>query len=265
MRVPNLLPRILCRTTLTFAALSGIGATAAHGTTLPVPITAATCVAYAGGSASDPTSCALSGLPASLNVNASLTLSPAVMLSAHADYAGGINLGGQASTSAQYYFQVEGGVDGDVVPLLIQTSLSSSGSGGAGASLRVHTSAELVDQEVDVCTNPNGFCAVPSTFSGSLETHASSGAVGDYINIFASAGVGDSLTPETAASVDPFIFIDPSFANASGYSIVLSDGVGNAVSPVPEPAAALMTITGILLVVTTRRRRPMGRQACRGI
>ena len=54
------------------------------------------------------------------------------------------------------------------------------------------------------------------------------------------------------AIVDPHIFIDPSFALASLYSVVLSDGVGNEVPPqfgepiaTPLPAALPLFATGL--------------------
>ena len=65
-----------------------------------------------------------------------------------------------------------------------------------------------------------------------------------------------SLGPEdSSASADPLIVIDPSFANAANYSIVLSPAVANAVeSAVPEPKYVLLIGAFAGLVWVTRSR-----------
>jgi hypothetical protein len=71
-----------------------------------------------------------------------------------------------------------------------------------------------------------------------------------------------SLGPEdSSVSADPLIEIDPSFANAADYSIVLSPGVANAVeSTVPEPSYFLLI--GVLAVLAgSIRRRAAHRNA----
>lgn len=53
-------------------------------------------------------------------------------------------------------------------------------------------------------------------------------------------------TTTVDALVDPMISFDPSF-NSTGYSLVLSPGVGNAFDPVPEPSTLFMTGAMILI------------------
>lgn len=88
-----------------------------------------------------------------------------------------------------------------------------------------------------VCTD--GTCGTTDiSFSGILSTRARSGDLGDFLNLHiqASASGTARLFPKSAsASVDPFLFVDPDFPNASLYGIIVSPGVGNAqIAAVPE-------------------------------
>jgi hypothetical protein len=65
----------------------------------------------------------------------------------------------------------------------------------------------------------------------------------------------DSIFTNTAlasAAVDPIFMIDPSFADASNYSIVVSAGVGN-MSPVSESNNWLLMLTGLGIFVGLSR------------
>ena len=54
-------------------------------------------------------------------------------------------------------------------------------------------------------------------------------------------------------------FVDPTFAIASGvadpasYQIVLSDGIGNSASAVPEPSSGLLVLVGLGCLIMARR------------
>jgi hypothetical protein len=153
----------------------------------------------------------------------------------------------------RYFFEVTGGNPGDVVPILISISLSSTGSDpslGIGfAGLNLHTGA-AGDSALAVCTD---VCAA-SSFMGTLQTRASSGDTTNELDLQVEASVGgNNVLPESAsATADPFIFIDPRFAGASLYSIVVSPGVANA-SAVPEPAGGLLVIFGIAILAGFRQ------------
>lgn len=66
------------------------------------------------------------------------------------------------------------------------------------------------------------------------------------------------MRPQTAALVlflgVPAAPLAPGF-DATGYSIELSEGVGNSV---PEPGEALLTSAGAAVLLLLRRRRPSG-------
>jgi hypothetical protein len=47
------------------------------------------------------------------------------------------------------------------------------------------------------------------------------------------------------AYVDPYVQIDPSFADAADYRLVISDGIGNSPpGPIPEPSTWAMMLLG---------------------
>ena len=65
---------------------------------------------------------------------------------------------------------------------------------------------------------------------------------------------GNASGGQVSAFVDPQFIIDPSTLNAAAYSILLSDGVGNA-APVPEPSTPMLWAAGILFCASRRIRR----------
>jgi hypothetical protein len=224
---------------------------------LPAPTTLAHC-AVDKTVFDDPFHCALG----SGNAIATLALSPFVSLSAQAisppvDADGAHGSGAMATVT--YYFQVLG-PPGDIVPILIATSLKAAGthpSLGIGfATLSIHTTA-AGDSVVAVCSN--GTCGGGSSFVGMLSTRARSGDL-NTISMQVEGSTGSSLTSgnSATASVDPFIFIDPSFAGASLYSIAVSPGVANAAA-VPEPASRVLVALGALVLAlaaaASRKRR----------
>ena len=196
------------------------------------------------------------------NAVASITLSPFVSMSAEASLPVP-GLGSLSSASAQvtlrYSFEVVGGNPGDVVPLLVDTSLATN-SGPVTLSTMALAEIALIDPsgrnlvQAGACTATLlAFCP-PSfntgSFSGSLAIGALAGGVyGVYMEIDASALdlPGVNALPFANAEADPLIRIDPAFAGAGRYGIALSPGVGNAL-PVPEPGAAVSLALGLAVV-----------------
>jgi hypothetical protein len=226
-------------------ALVGLQATAA--TILPAPTTLADC-AVDTLRVLNPTSCVLNFAG---NASASVTLSPFVILTAEAGSppVDGIVHGAAASAVVTYSFAVTGGNPGDIVPILIATNLSSLGSDpshGIGfAELSVHTGA-AGDSFVVVCSNATCGTAA-SSFSGVLRTRATSGDTSNGLTLQVAASTGDSLLATSAsASADPFIVIDPDFAGAALYSILVSPGVGNVeITATPEPATVSLLLNAV--------------------
>src|SRR5215831_17839437 len=188
---------------------------------LPDPTALAHCDIGGGNVHDDPTSCSLGILDTAF---ASVTLFPFVSLQAQAasPIAPGIH-GAGANGSTTYSFQVIGGSPGDIVPLLIATTLTTTGSDlslGIGfAALTVTTSAVGTMTLKAVCSD--GTCGTTAhAFSGTLSTKAKSGDVDQlFLQVQASVGGNSTFAEFASASADPFIFVDPAFPNAHLYNI----------------------------------------------
>jgi hypothetical protein len=224
-----------------FAALPGF---ADPSITLPPATSVAECTSVLGVVVDDPVSCSAGGGVAQA------TLSPFAGVSAQATAGSDMSAGGFAALN--YNFEVVGGNVGDVVPLLVTANLATIANSVSDAFASITVTTSLNTEEVVACTN-EGPCT--PGFSGSFGISAQSGS-GSTIHLEVVAGQVSSLGPEnSSASADPLIVIDPSFANAANYSIVLSPGVANAVeSPVPEPNCVVLIGFFAGLAWATRRR-----------
>ncbi len=246
------------QTLFRLALLSGLVALRAPASTLLTPVTTTADCAAGSTRILSPASCVLNFADTAL---ASLTLTPFVSLTAQATSPPNDSVihGAGASAVVTYSFEVTGGNPGDIVPVLIATSLATFGSDpqhGIGfAELLVHTGA-AGDSFVAVCSNAT--CGTTaSSFSGALRTRARSGELSNELTLEVQAATGDSLLATSAsASADPFIFIDPDFPGAALYSIEVSPGVGNAdiAAEAPEPGTMSLWLGAAALLGVARRR-----------
>jgi hypothetical protein len=153
---------------------------------------------------------------------------------------------------ATYYFGVLGPSAVDV-PLILTGSASVSAHGCK--PFNGCSSAE-VNEEAGRNDGPIAAFGSGSCFEGSPNCRAYSFIQSLHLISSTATTTGDVGYTKLAISVigyhgsasgfiDPFITIDPSFANASQYSVVFSSGTGNPVAAaVPEPAEWAMLLIG---------------------
>jgi hypothetical protein len=165
-----------------------------------------------------------------------------------------------ARAGLYYYFEFAGPA-GSAIPIDIDVVLESAVSGtslipseGGRASVAlggpinnvgVSVSCTLLD-----CSNPD--------FIGTLHAELSPNTV--YIMEMGAGGGASQGDEGFNGFADPYIYIDPSFADAADYQFVVSDGIGNqtGLSDVPEPNSLLLAmVSGLALggVALFRRSR----------
>ena len=226
-------------------------------TTVTICIQAATRV-------SDPAVCSDGG------ASASAFLSPFAGVQASAT---GFGVSNGSVAQVKYGFEVVGGTAGDEVPVDILFDLRASatvdgvdatfgGIASAQADLDVlHQGQSIFFQCASSVRFPDA-CGT-SSFSGIAGITAVSGDTSNQVQLRALAGTGPNPFPnslDASAFADPLIFVDPGFAGASQYSIVLTSGVGNGIaSTVPEPEEGWLAAAGMLMIagwrVSAARRR----------
>jgi hypothetical protein len=190
---------------------------------------------------------------------------------------------GTSHAMVQYWFRVNGPAPNVSVPIHIDGHVELSVGGalfeedmiwGAAAQLTAQAydgpfgspGLNEIDNETNgVSCNPNSVGPIPvplpipscpATIQDKpvlLTLNVLSGA-DNRVTLFASANNQEAFTADFDAIVDPVISFAPGF-DATGYSIELSEGVGNSV---PEPGAALLTSAGATVLLLLRRRRPSG-------
>ncbi|HZZ24406.1 MAG TPA: PEP-CTERM sorting domain-containing protein [Roseiarcus sp.] len=152
--------------------------------------------------------------------------------------------------SATIFFLVEGpGASSKSVPLDF-----TAASVGAGAPMASGLNA-IADVQVDWSGGQFTACAGsgPSvasckgqgtSFSGTQKGFGNIGVLNDY-EVIVTGNAGGLGSGQYSATLDPKIIVDPSFPDASAYSIVFSPNVGgSAGSAVPEPSTWAMMVLG---------------------
>lgn len=193
------------------------------------------------------------GVPPSATASATLSPGPTSLAAVTSPAAAVLGAGADANT--HYFFQVTGGNVGDVVPILIDYRLSATATPDATAVAKfiIYTTAMGASFPIsdELRCDPQA-CSETEVFE-TLSINALSGSVQDSITIYAMAQApATRISTESATAIaDPYIYVDPSFANASLYSIVVSPGFGNV--PLPEPAIAWLIGAPLAALVLRKR------------
>ena len=191
---------------------------------------------------------------------AQVTLAPFAGAQAQAIYPGSFDVANAgAIASLSYSWAFEGGNPGDLLHVNISVNLgvSSFGSNNAlgFASMTVSTPLQ---GNVQVCVSTDGRCPFASNgFQGVIPVVVRSGDVNTIVIEAEASGVFSADVNGGSAFADPHIFLDPQFPQNAQYQLRLSDGVSNALGPIPEPGTAALMGVGLagLAGALTRRRR----------
>lgn len=185
--------------------------------------------------------------------------------------------GGITSTSFQFYFSVDGpGSYDSLIPMQIQFQTMVGGNGVYGADAAISWPDMSIYTEERSFADCMGFVAAGGN-CGAVGEVGLSYTIGNYSNqshVFyiypntpysiqmnalvgtqPSVGGSQPIASNGYAIVDPFIQVDPTFANSGEYSLQFSDGVQNGtLIAAPEPSALLLFGTGLLGLGIMRRR-----------
>ena len=182
---------------------------------------------------------------------------PSLTVVAHADAGDGVHSSETAAAGVFNYSYSVSGPDATIaVPVHISGAWSLSTS-GTDASVNAY---------VDVfgatsygfhtgCDSWGSTVCGSGTFSGTVSAYAVSNSGYGVQLLIQSHMRGDSGAGSAMGYVDPYISVDPIWAASHpGFSIAVSDGIGNS-APVPEPAARLLMGLGLAGLASLRRRQ----------
>ena len=176
---------------------------------------------------------------------------PSISAFATATGGGGANVGG----TLDYYFTIVGPAD-TFIPTIVKfngdasvTQIGSNFGASSHFSIAGTDFADAYDVSVGAFNSSlhtvGGF-ATPFSGSSYADTGPYSIRANSFLHVRMSVTAVVFGDGTASAFIDPFIMIDPNFADRGLYSIILSEGISNDVSAVPIPAALPLFGTALL-------------------
>src|SRR5262245_38525615 len=196
-----------------------------------------------------------------------------------------VNGQGTSSVILTYWFRVDGPSDGLAVPITLSGDVGIDAGNAvfrqnmiwgatAGITAAAFDGPVGLGNEIDfklsnVSCNPISVGPVPTgpplpTCAATSQHQAFTLTLGtvtggdNRVSLSVAANNQESFTANFDALVDPLIAFAPGF-DATGFTITLSDGIGNAL---PEPSAALLMGSTLGLLVRRRRGAPGRNRTC---
>jgi hypothetical protein len=147
----------------------------------------------------------------------------------------------EAEGSLIYYVGVVGPAGNLNVPIIISGTTTLMAAPGGSALVQISS----VENDCPGGIQPK--CGTQS-FTYSADIFANG-----YIKIGFIESAFESGSGTASASIDAYIYIDPTFPLASEYSLVFDDGFGD--QPIPEPNSMSLLVSSIFGLLIFRRRR----------
>jgi hypothetical protein len=206
----------------------------------------------------------------SFSISAADTVGPSVAVMASST---NTFFDGNALATMSYSYEIVGAAS-EEVPIMLTYILSGTGNALQGTTPGWQVGAEIVasNNGPELLDNwvasTDGECShliddvpVAATCPSSTFQEVGHAALSVDSNtvytIELNANLSSQINSSASAFADPFIQIDPAFADASQFSVIVSPGIDNVALSTPEPGGAGMLALGLAGLAVLARRKSL--------